>query len=138
LALLGQVLELKAREKSGLALKGLLGQSADDALVIAEDGSEKTISTDLVRFGDHLRIHPGNRVPLDGIIYSGDSQINETMVTGELLSVRKTVGDWGNVKLLGIFSNEGIACKLRDDACANCSGRSRGATNTCVNTKYCR
>jgi Cu+-exporting ATPase len=104
--LLGQVLELKARDRTGLALKGLLGLAPDNASVIAEDGSEKTVSINHVSVGDNLRIHPGERVPVDGIIYDGESHIDESMVTGEPLSVRKTIDDWvigGTVNGQGSF-----------------------------------
>jgi Cu+-exporting ATPase len=106
LVLLGQVLELKARYRTGLALKGLLDLAPDNASVIAEDGSEKTVSINHVSVGDNLRIHPGERVPVDGIIYNGESHIDESMVTGEPLSVRKTIDDWvigGTVNGQGSF-----------------------------------
>ena len=92
LVLLGQVLELKARDRTGEALKGLLNLAPDNASRVAEDGSEKSISLENVHVGDCLRVRPGERVPVDGQISDGESHIDESMITGESEPVRKAVG----------------------------------------------
>jgi P-type Cu+ transporter len=93
LVLLGQVLELKARDRTGQALKGLLNLAPDTASRVAAEGSEKSISLEMVHVGDCLRVRPGERVPVDGQISEGESHIDESMITGEPEPVRKAVGD---------------------------------------------
>ncbi len=93
LVLLGQVLELKARQQTSGAIKQLLGLAPKTARLIDEHGSESDIALDTVQPGHHLRIRPGEKVPVDGRILEGNSNINESMITGEPLPVAKATGD---------------------------------------------
>ncbi|MET2829045.1 heavy metal translocating P-type ATPase [Mesorhizobium shangrilense] len=93
LVFLGQVLELRAREKTGSAIRALLDLAPKTARLIGEDGSEKDVPLDAVKAGDRLRIRPGDAVPVDGSVLEGRSSIDESMITGEPLPVEKTQGD---------------------------------------------
>ncbi|MEW6066727.1 MAG: heavy metal translocating P-type ATPase [Nitrospirota bacterium] len=93
LVLLGQVLELKARGKTGAAIKALLGLTPKTARRIKEDGSEEDIPLDFVKPGDKLRVRPGEKVPVDGIVIEGASAVDESMITGEPIPVQKQQGD---------------------------------------------
>ncbi|WP_300274229.1 heavy metal translocating P-type ATPase [Halomonas sp.] len=93
LVLLGQVLELRAREKTSGAIRALLDLAPATARRIDDDGQEEEISLDKVQVGDRLRVRPGDKVPLDGEVLEGRSNIDESMVTGEPLAVRKEAGD---------------------------------------------
>jgi Cu+-exporting ATPase len=83
LVLLGQVLELKARSRTGAAIRELLGLAPKTARIILEDGTEKDIPLEHVNPGDHIRIRPGEKIPVDGKVIEGLSSIDESMVTGE-------------------------------------------------------
>ncbi|MGB5221966.1 MAG: copper-translocating P-type ATPase, partial [Polyangiales bacterium] len=93
LILLGQVLELRARGQTGAAIKELLGLAAKTARRIREDGSDEDVPMDAVRVGDQLRVRPGEKVPVDGVVVEGVSTVDESMVTGEPLPVAKHEGD---------------------------------------------
>jgi Cu+-exporting ATPase len=93
LVLLGQVLELKARSRTGMAIKALLGLAPKTARRIGADEFEEDVSLEDVRVGDHLRVRPGEKVPVDGVVIEGVSAIDESMVTGEPIPVEKRVGD---------------------------------------------
>lgn len=101
LILLGQVLELKARNETGEAIKKLLGLAAKLARKIEEDGSEVDISLDEVQVGNKLRVRPGEKIPVDGIVLEGKSSVDESMITGEPIPVTKSVGD----KIVGATIN---------------------------------
>jgi Cu+-exporting ATPase len=92
LVLLGQVLELRARSQTSSAIKALLGLAPKTARVILEDGKEEEISLDVIRPGDKLRVRPGEKVPVDGVVLEGTSSVDESMVTGEPIPVEKTKG----------------------------------------------
>jgi len=92
LVLLGQVLELRARSRTGSAIKALLNLAPPTARLIA-DGGDKEIPLDQVKVGDQLRVVPGDKVPVDGELIGGHSSVEESMVTGEPLPVEKAVGD---------------------------------------------
>ena len=92
LALLGQVLELRAREQTSGAMKALLGLAPKTARRIRPDGSDEEVEVDAVMVGDHLRIRPGEKVPVDGTVLEGRSAVDESMVTGESMPVTKTEG----------------------------------------------
>ncbi|MDD3579932.1 MAG: heavy metal translocating P-type ATPase [Desulfobacca sp.] len=92
LVLLGQVLELKARGQTSAALKSLLGLAPKTARIIRDDGTEEDIPLDQVRIGDRLRVRPGEKVPVDGVILEGKSSIDESMVSGEPIPVEKEPG----------------------------------------------
>ena len=93
LVLLGQVLELRARSQTGAAIKALLGLAPKTARRISEDGSEEDVPLDQVQVGDRLRVRPGEKVPVDGVVIEGSSAIDESMVTGESIPVEKHSGD---------------------------------------------
>lgn len=93
LVFLGQVLELRAREQTGSAIRALLDLAPKTARLIGADGAENDVPLDAVKAGDRLRIRPGDAVPVDGIVLEGRSAIDESMITGEPLPVEKTQGD---------------------------------------------
>ena len=93
LVFLGQVLELKAREKTGSAIRALLDLAPKTARRIGADGSETDVSLDDVRAGDRLRIRPGEAVPVDGSVLEGRSSVDESMITGEAVPVEKVPGE---------------------------------------------
>jgi len=93
LVLLGQVLELRARERTSGAIKALLGLAPKTARRMLADGSEEEVSLDLVQVGDRLRVRPGEKVPVDGEVDDGRSSLDESMVTGESMPVTKAQGD---------------------------------------------
>ncbi len=93
LVLLGQVLELKARSQTSGAIKALLGLAPKTARRLREDGREEDVLLDQVQVGDRLRVRPGEKVPVDGVIIEGSSAIDESMVTGEPIPVEKHPGD---------------------------------------------
>ncbi|MBO6945514.1 copper-translocating P-type ATPase [Altererythrobacter sp.] len=91
--LLGQVMELRAREGTGKAIRALLDLAAKTARIIREDGSEEEVSLEEIQVGDRLRVRPGEKVPVDGNVIEGRSSVDESMVTGEPVPVEKTRGD---------------------------------------------
>ncbi len=93
LVLLGQVLELKARSQTSAAIKSLLGLAPKTARRITADGLEEDVPLDQVQPGDALRVRPGEKIPVDGIVVEGTSAIDESMVTGEPIPVEKHPGD---------------------------------------------
>jgi P-type Cu+ transporter len=92
LVLLGQVLELRARSQTSSAIRALLDLSPKMARVIAEDGTERDIPLEHVKPGDKLRVRPGERVPVDGVVLDGASAVDESMITGESMPVEKGSG----------------------------------------------
>ncbi len=101
LILLGQVLELRARSQTSTAIKKLLGMAATSARRLQEDGSEEDVPLDVVQAGDRLRVRPGEKVPVDGVVLDGHSAVDEAMVTGEPMPVEKQAGD----KVIGATIN---------------------------------
>ena len=93
LVLFGQVLELKARSKTGAAIKALLGLAPTTARRVRHDGTEEDVALSLVRQKDLLRVRPGEKIPVDGVVLEGHSSIDESMVTGEPIPVEKTESD---------------------------------------------
>ena len=93
LVLLGQVLELRAREQTSGAIRALLDLAPKTARRIKTDGSEEEVTLDLIGIGDRLRVRPGEKVPVDGSVIEGRSAIDESMVTGESMPLTKEVGD---------------------------------------------
>ena len=93
LVLLGQLMELRARQGTGRAIRALLDMAAKAARVIRDDGREEEIPLDHVQPGDRLRVRPGDKVPVDGRVVEGRSFIDESMITGEPIPVEKTPGD---------------------------------------------
>jgi Cu+-exporting ATPase len=93
LVLLGQVLELGARRRTGTAIKALLGLAAKTARVIREDGTEEDVPLEHIALGDRLRVRPGEKVPVDGEVIEGRSSVDESMITGEPIPVAKEAGD---------------------------------------------
>ena len=101
LVLLGQILELKARERTGGAIKALLGLAPKTAHRIDDNGDAQEIAIEDIQVGDHLRIRPGEKVPVDGVVSEGSSHIDESMVTGEPMPVEKQAGS----KVIGATVN---------------------------------
>ncbi|MEW6100541.1 MAG: copper-translocating P-type ATPase [Pseudomonadota bacterium] len=92
LVLLGQVLELRAREKTSGAIKALLGLAPKTAVRVRPDGSDETVQVEAIQVGDLLRVRPGEKVPVDGEVTEGKTNIDESMVTGEPIPVTKAAG----------------------------------------------
>src|ERR1051325_87203 len=92
LVLLGQVLELRARSRTSQAIRALLNLSPKLARRVNADGSEVDVPIDQVRPGDLLRVRPGEKVPVDGVVTEGSSSLDESMITGESLPIEKTSG----------------------------------------------
>jgi Cu+-exporting ATPase len=109
LVLLGQVLELRARSQTGTAIRALLGLAPKTARRVGEDGREADVPLDQVQPGDRLRIRPGEKVPVDGVVLEGASAIDESMVTGEPMPVRKQAGD----RLIGATVNASGSLVMR-------------------------
>ena len=93
LVLLGQVLELKARSRTGAAIKALLGLAPKTARLIRKDGSEADVPLEQVKVGDRLRLRPGEKIPVDGVVIEGIGAVDESMITGEPIPVEKQPGD---------------------------------------------
>jgi Cu+-exporting ATPase len=93
LVLLGQVLELRAREATSGAIRALMALAPKTARRIRADGQDEDIAIELVKPGDHLRLRPGESVPADGLVLAGESTLDESMLTGEALPVAKQAGD---------------------------------------------
>ena len=101
LILLGQVLELRARSQTGEAIKSLLNLSPPEATLILESAEERVVPLDKIKKGDFLRVKPGEKIPLDGRVAEGSSRVDESMITGEPISVQKNIDD----KLIGATLN---------------------------------
>lgn len=93
LVLLGQVLELRARSKTGAAIKALLGLAPKHARKINDDGQEVDVLVEEIALGDRLRVRPGEKIPVDGKVVDGRSSVDESMITGEPIPVEKNSGD---------------------------------------------
>ena len=91
LVLLGQVLELRAREKTSGAIKALLGLAPKTAVRVKADATDETVQVDVIQVGDLMRVRPGEKVPVDGVLTEGRGNVDEAMVTGEPMPVAKTV-----------------------------------------------
>jgi Cu+-exporting ATPase len=92
LVLVGQVLELRARSRTGSALRALLGLAPKTARRLGDDGTESDVPIEDVQVNDRLRVRPGEKIPVDGVVLEGRSSVDESMVTGEPIPVEKTVG----------------------------------------------
>ncbi|MBU3931864.1 MAG: copper-translocating P-type ATPase [Proteobacteria bacterium] len=101
LILLGQVLELRARSRTGAAIKALLGLAPKTARKIDADGNESDIPLEHVMKGDRLRVRPGEKIPVDGVVLEGSSSVDESMISGEPIPVEKQAGN----KLIGATVN---------------------------------
>jgi Cu+-exporting ATPase len=93
LVLLGQVLELRARSRTGAAIRALLGLAPKTARLVREDGAERDVPLDSVNPGDRLRVRPGEKIPVDGVVLEGGSSVDESMISGEPMPVEKQKGD---------------------------------------------
>ena len=111
LTLLGQMLELKARSQTSAAIKSLLGLAPKTARRIRLDGSEEDVPLAHVHVGDRLRVRPGEKLPVDGVVLEGSSAVDESMLTGEPMPVSKRVGD----KLIGATMNTSGALVMRSE-----------------------
>ncbi len=111
LTLLGQMLELKARSQTSAAIKSLLGLAPKTARRINADGTEEDVPITNVHVGDTLRIRPGEKVPVDGVVVDGGSAVDESMLTGEPIPVSKRMGD----KLIGATLNTSGALVMRSE-----------------------
>ena len=111
LTLLGQILELKARSQTSAAIKSLLGLAPKTARRILPDGTEEDVPLTHVHVGDLLRIRPGEKVPVDGVITEGSSSVDESMLTGEPLPITKRIGD----KVIGATLNTNGSLIMRSE-----------------------
>ena len=111
LTMLGQILELKARSQTSAAIKSLLGLAPKTARRINADGSEEDVPLNHVHVGDVLRVRPGEKVPVDGVVTEGRSAVDESMLTGEPIPVSKRVGD----RLIGATLNTSGALVMRSE-----------------------
>jgi Cu+-exporting ATPase len=111
LTLFGQILELKARSQTSAAIRSLLGLAPKTARRINADGSEEDVALSNVHVGDRLRVRPGEKVPVDGVVVEGSSALDESMLTGEPLPVTKRPGD----KLIGATLNTSGALVMRSE-----------------------
>jgi Cu+-exporting ATPase len=111
LTLLGQILELKARSRTSAAIKSLLGLAPKTARRIGADGSEEDVPLTHIHVGDTLRVRPGEKVPVDGVVLEGKSAVDESMLTGEPLPVTKSPGD----ALIGATQNTSGALVMRSE-----------------------
>lgn len=106
LVLLGQVMELRARSQTGSAIRALLGLAPRTARRLDAQGSESDVLLDQVQVGDRLRVRPGEKVPVDGIVLQGHSSVDESMVTGEPIPIEKNANarvTGGTVNATGSF-----------------------------------
>jgi Cu+-exporting ATPase len=111
LTLLGQIFELAARSRTSAAIKGLLGLSPKTARRIAPDDSESDVALSHIHVGDRLRVRPGEKVPVDGVVLEGESALDESMLTGEPLPVTKRPGD----SLIGATLNTSGSLIMRSE-----------------------
>ena len=111
LTLLGQIMELKARSQTSAAIKSLLGLAPKTARRIRPDGTEEDVALTHVHIGDILRIRPGEKVPVDGVVTEGSSAVDESMLTGEPVPVSKRIGD----KVIGATLNTSGALVMRSE-----------------------
>ncbi|MEG3146179.1 heavy metal translocating P-type ATPase [Sphingomonas sp. RT2P30] len=111
LVLLGQVLELRAREQTSGAIKALLNLAPKTARRVGADGNDEEVALDKIVVGDRLRVRPGEKVPVDSIVEDGRSSLDESMVTGESMPTTKAVGD----KVIGGTINQTGALVIRAD-----------------------
>uniref|UniRef100_UPI0035674371 heavy metal translocating P-type ATPase n=1 Tax=Desulfosarcina sp. TaxID=2027861 RepID=UPI0035674371 len=109
LVLLGQMLEQRARSRTGAAIKALLGLAPKTARRIEEDGTEKDVPLDEIRVDDRLRVRPGEKVPVDGTVIEGKSNVDESMITGEPIPIEKKEGD----SVIGATVNDKGALVIR-------------------------
>jgi len=112
LTLLGQILELKARSQTSAAIRSLLGLAPKTARRIRADGSEEDVPLTHVHLGDSLRVRPGEKVPVDGVVTDGASAVDESMLTGEPMPVDKRIGD----KLIGATMNTSGALVMKAES----------------------
>ena len=111
LVLLGQVLELRARSRTGSAIRALLGLAPKQARRVTADGREEDVPLDQVKVGDLLRVRPGEKVPVDGVVTEGTSAVDESMVTGESMPVEKHPGE----RVIGATMNTAGSVVMRAD-----------------------
>ncbi|NBO82501.1 MAG: copper-translocating P-type ATPase, partial [Betaproteobacteria bacterium] len=111
LTMLGQIFELKARSQTSAAIKALLGLAPKTARRIKADGTEEDVPLNHVHVGDLLRIRPGEKVPVDGVVTEGSSAVDESMLTGEPVPVTKRLGD----KVIGATMNTSGALVMRSE-----------------------
>jgi Cu+-exporting ATPase len=115
LVTLGQILEMKARSKTSSAIRELLNLAPKMATIVLPNGEEKSISLEEVKVGDILRVHPGEKVPVDGVLTEGTSILDESMITGESLPVTKKMGD----PLIGATLNQRGSFLMRAEKVGN-------------------
>ena len=111
LVLLGQVMELRARSRTSAAIRALLDLSPKTARLLGSNGLEKDVPLETVRVGDRLRVRPGEKIPVDGVVLEGVSSVDESMITGESLPVEK----WPGNKVVGATINAGGSFVMRTE-----------------------
>ena len=141
LVLVGQVLELRARGRTGSAIRALLDLSPRMTRLVEDDGSERDIPLERVRVGDRLRVRPGEKIPVDGVVLEGESTVDESMLTGEPMPVEKAAGSasgWRNRERHGHHADAGRTGRQRNRAGANRSHGGRGAAEPRAHSAACR
>jgi Cu+-exporting ATPase len=121
LVLLGQVMELRARSQTGAAIKALLGLTPKTARLMRDDGSEMDVPLDQVKPGDRLRVRPGEKIPVDGVVLEGASSVDESMISGEPIPVEKIKGE----RVTGATVNGTGSLVMRADRMVSEAQRSR-------------
>jgi len=111
LTLMGQLLELRARSQTSAAIRALLGLAPKTARRVNDDGTEEDIALTHVHLGNKLRVRPGEKIPVDGVVLEGRSSVDESMITGESVPVEKAEGD----KVVGATINGGGTLVMRAD-----------------------
>ncbi len=109
LVLLGQVLELRARSQTGSAIRELLQLAPPTAMLIGDDGTDTEVAVEVLKKGDRVRVRPGDKIPIDGVVTDGHSTVDESMITGEPIPVTKEQGSQvtgGTVNMTGSFEME--------------------------------
>ncbi len=141
LVLLGQVLELRARSQTGAAIRALLDLAPKTARRIRADGGEDDVPLAVVQVGDKLRVRPGEKLPVDGVVLEGSSAVDESMISGEPIPITKRAGDargWRNSQWYWDAGNRSSTRRVGNPAGPDSANGRRSATQSCAYSKISR